>query len=234
MTRNIQRILYWCVLHDGERQDVSLRNWFICFIDPRSQVRTTWTFTSHNFIKQTLQRFTNWYLNDRALVAFFSNVFSSCRETPDLSLGFSGLQTLGNPRPSSVLLAPAAETTWHFPRATVTPLELNWFAWMFLQPHPPLVFPIVQVASSEWLSSFELRGSWRILSEIKLGRCRREEAQFALRLGLGGSGPAGLFPRFCCNVGHGCCFTGDTGLKSSGVQLWRWFFQCIARFSGSV
>lgn len=173
-------------------KNVSLRNWFICFIDPRSPVRTTWTFTSHNFIKQILQRYTKWYLNDRMLITFLSNVFSSPGRHQICLSGVSGLRTSGNPRPSSLLLAPAAETTWHFPRATVTPLELNWFAWMFLQPHPPLVFPIVQVASSEWLLSYELRGSWRIWSEIKLGRRRRKEAQFALRLGLGGSGPAGL------------------------------------------
>lgn len=96
------RLTWW-----WETRTSPFGNWFICFVDPRSQVRTTWSSTSHNFIKQTLQRYTNWYLNDRVLIAFLSNVFSSCRETPDLSLGVLRAPNIGGTPPAFIGIAGA-------------------------------------------------------------------------------------------------------------------------------
>lgn len=62
-----------------------------------------------------------------------------------------GLQTLGNPCLHQHCRARRRDNLT-FSRAAVTPLELNWFAWLSLQPHP-LVPPVIQVASSEWLSA---------------------------------------------------------------------------------
>lgn len=131
MTRNIQRILYWCILHDGERQDRlpselmhSLR-WPTQSSQDRSNFYIT-QFHQAN-IGAIYKLIFQW---SRANYIFEQRVLFMPGDTRFVSWGSPGSEHRRTP-PAFIGIA-AAETTWHFPRAAVTPLELNWFAWMFL------------------------------------------------------------------------------------------------------